>query len=817
MLRSVRVQMIVVFLAIHSLCCFTVVTAWGAGKATPAAENAADAAAPLLLPSLADVVYQAGALKQRLAALESKPSTSLDLKRFEAQLKRADAEANRRQEQLKAFNDQDLQSYQNLAAFKGDVRSEAEAVKLVVAALNNRIRAVEFQRRRWQVDQERWGQWQSMLESDLGMPSVASAFKQANRNIDAALSQLSEQLEPLLVVQLQAAEVATKLNLLTEQSDAKMDQQRGRLFYGGMPSMLSAAYLQQLIDLVHEPSRLIRQPPAVDSIYFMERKWVFGVQALIIAVLIALLRRNRTRLQAHPQHRILAKRPLSLSLFFSFFVLSLYFGTPPPLWYMLLLTIFGVATARFAVTVVEDAWIKRAVSGIVTMMIVMQAMLLFDVPVALIRLVVLMWCLIVAAWGLLLHRRATTTGKPAIQQWFARAIVVLMTVVALSNVIGYGAFAHQVMNTVIRSLIVLIMGWAMNRLVRVVIDLGVASLPMARFAFLKRSADSILQRTILFADIVILLFVVANLLVAWDLFDLPIEALQAFFAFGVTIGEQRITIGLIATASLMLYGAFVVSWTLQALLMENVLSRRQMDAGARISIMRLLHYALVTVGFLITISVLGVELKNITIIGGALGVGIGFGMQAIVNNFVSGLIMLFERPIKVGDVIQLSDGQQGRVLNLGLRATTVQTFDRAEIVVPNGDLIANQVTNWTLGDRTMRLAIPVGVAYGSDVEKVMRVLMEVATDNERVLQEPQPVVLFLNFGGSSLDFELRPWIADFNDRRLIQSAIISEIDRRFRIENIEIPFPQRDLHLRSVDETAGKGLKGGFNRHDRER
>jgi small-conductance mechanosensitive channel len=205
---------------------------------------------------------------------------------------------------------------------------------------------------------------------------------------------------------------------------------------------------------------------------------------------------------------------------------------------------------------------------------------------------------------------------------------------------------------------------------------------------------------------------------------------------------------------------------------------------------------------------MGFELKNITIIGGALGVGIGFGMQAIVNNFVSGLILLFERPIKVGDVIQLGDGQRGRVTNLGLRATTVQTFDKAEVVVPNGDLIASQVTNWTLGDRSMRLIIPVGVAYGSDVEAVIRVLMTVAEENERVLKEPKPMALFLNFGDSSLDFELRVWIADFNDRRIIQSDLIRQIDRCFREEEIEIPFPQRDLHLRSVDGSAAGELKG---------
>jgi potassium efflux system protein len=353
------------------------------------------------------------------------------------------------------------------------------------------------------------------------------------------------------------------------------------------------------------------------------------------------------------------------------------------------------------------------------------------------------------------------------------------------------------MDGAIRTAVLMLMGWTMIRLARVALEMGAESLPMEKLAFLRKNVNAILRRAIFVCNVSIVAFVAANMLTAWKLYAMPMEALQDFFTFGVTLGGQKITVGLVLAASAILYGAFVLSRGLQSLLMENVLSRRQMDTGARISIARLVHYAMVLVGFFIALSALGFELKNVTIIGGALGVGIGFGMQTIVNNFVCGLILLFERPIKVGDVIQLTDGQQGRVQNLGLRATIIQTFDRAEIVVPNSDLIASQVINWTLGDRNIRLIIPVGVAYGSDVETVMRVLTEVATQNRRVLKDPQPMVLFLNFGESSLDFQLRVWIEDFNDRRIIQSELIMEIDRRFRTEGVEIPFPQRDVHLRS--------------------
>jgi small-conductance mechanosensitive channel len=198
-------------------------------------------------------------------------------------------------------------------------------------------------------------------------------------------------------------------------------------------------------------------------------------------------------------------------------------------------------------------------------------------------------------------------------------------------------------------------------------------------------------------------------------------------------------------------------------------------------------------------------MKNITIIGGALGIGIGFGLQTIVSNFVSGLILLIERPLKVGDTIQLGD-QWGRVKKLGLRSTIIQTFDQAEMVVPNADLIAGQVTNWTLADRRVRLVLPIGVAYGSDITLVMKTLIACATEESKVLSDPKPQVLFSAFGASSLDFELRVWIADFDDRRVVQSNLFVNIDRKFRELNIEIPFPQSDLHLRSIDDTAVSSL-----------
>jgi len=219
---------------------------------------------------------------------------------------------------------------------------------------------------------------------------------------------------------------------------------------------------------------------------------------------------------------------------------------------------------------------------------------------------------------------------------------------------------------------------------------------------------------------------------------------------------------------------------------------------------RLVHYAIVAAGFFFAVGALGVDFKNITILAGAFSIGIGFGLQNIVNNFVSGLILLFERPIKVDDVVMI-DGEWARIKKLGLRATIVQTFGGSDVIVPNSDLVSTRVINWTLSNRLMRLAIPVGVAYGSDVPRVMRTLQEVGEAHPKVSEDPEPQVMFLSFGGSSLDFELRAWV-EVDDFVRIRSDLHQEVDRRFREEGIEIAFPQHDLHLRTVDEPARRAL-----------
>jgi potassium efflux system protein len=213
-------------------------------------------------------------------------------------------------------------------------------------------------------------------------------------------------------------------------------------------------------------------------------------------------------------------------------------------------------------------------------------------------------------------------------------------------------------------------------------------------------------------------------------------------------------------------------------------------------------YIMFVIAALVALSVAGFDFSNIAIIAGALSVGIGFGLQNIVNNFVSGLILLFERPVRKGDWIQVGT-TEGYVQDIRIRSTRILTFDRSDVIVPNSEMISNQVTNFMLGDIRGRAIIKVGVAYGSDTEKVRYILMQVAEENELVVKDgssPRPAVLFRGFGDSSLDFELRVHLYDVDRRLSTISDINFAIDKAFREEGIEIPFPQRDVHVKTLPD-----------------
>jgi potassium efflux system protein len=284
------------------------------------------------------------------------------------------------------------------------------------------------------------------------------------------------------------------------------------------------------------------------------------------------------------------------------------------------------------------------------------------------------------------------------------------------------------------------------------------------------------------------------------------ELLSAVVTSEIAIGSVAVSLGDVLLFAGVVAAAFFLSRFVRFVLEEDVFPRVVLRRGVSNAIATTVHYSILLGGFLLAVAAAGMDLSNVTLLAGAFGVGIGFGLQNVVNNFVSGLILLFERPIQVGDTIEVVGGLLGEVRRIGPRSSTVRTFDGAEVIVPNGMLISDQVVNWTLSDRRRRVAVTVGVRYGTDPERVLELLREVARENETVLDDPEPLAIFSGFGDSSLDFELRCWIPRFEEGFTMRTQLLTAVNARLREAGIEIPFPQRDLHLRSVDDPAVQAL-----------
>jgi small-conductance mechanosensitive channel len=243
---------------------------------------------------------------------------------------------------------------------------------------------------------------------------------------------------------------------------------------------------------------------------------------------------------------------------------------------------------------------------------------------------------------------------------------------------------------------------------------------------------------------------------------------------------------------------------MQRALRERILPETQIDVGLQHSLTAGFGYVGFTLAAMLGISALGLDLSNIALIAGALSVGIGFGLQTIVSNFVAGLTLLIERPIKVGDWIVVGD-QEGIVKRIQVRATEIETFQRNSVIVPNSEFLVSNVINRTQKDSVGRIELPIGVAYGSDTAKVEEILLGVARDNPKIAQWPEPFVLFQNFGDYSLDFELRCYCQNVFDTIRGGSELRFAIDKAFREEGIEIPFPQRDVNIKGIEKLIPPG------------
>ncbi len=740
---------------------------------------------------------------KNLVDLKNRLGEIVDPEKYQEQLVEISRQIDRLKWQIQmAKTDPDM-PYEQLSIFDLKLRRKELALKKIAAPLTKSIQLLS----RWEVDwsgeKKELGEWQRAISQDTTFAMVRNNIDTLTKATVGALNLIDNALHPAIATGQEVSKLQVRTYALSISVGKLIKERKEKGVEQTMPSFFSVDFFQlfgvNIFQITFERAKKAFQDIvriAADHVYFL----VFNFIALFF---LAVGIKYSTRfVEPSKKWYFFAQKPVSVAFFFlSLLYLIFHSALAGTLINLeIILQIFVSITVILLMNIFigytsTELWLLRSFAFllIVTWLfrIINLPTLLMQFFIATLSLVMFFYCLW-QSWYLQRQK------KKKVRVFFLRLVSISFAVTFFGMILGYEPFARYIFTS-------LLIGVVAARVVFLIYFLAIAAVEIILLQIPSKLVHdnrfAIVNRLIPVVGLCSVLLYVFILLKEWHVYPTQEAAANALLSMGVMVGGFEISPRTILLAVGTVYAVYMFSRAIQKSLLDSIFPKYKVDLGVQLSMVRLIHYSVLVIGFIILLNLLGFELTKLTIIGGALGVGIGFGLQAIVNNFASGLILLFERPIKVGDTVQIGD-DLGEVKKLGLRATVVSTFDNAEIVIPNSDLITAPVTNWTLSGRNARLKVPVGVAYGTDIQNVIEILMRCADENVQVLTQPRPEALFLAFGASSLDIELRVWIADFSSRVKILSDLNQEIESEFSQAGIEIPFPQSDLHIRSIDDQA---------------
>ncbi len=377
--------------------------------------------------------------------------------------------------------------------------------------------------------------------------------------------------------------------------------------------------------------------------------------------------------------------------------------------------------------------------------------------------------------------------------------MLLLFISLIGNTFGYVSIAVLLSNTVVNAIITGIIFTLLSMILDSIVTVALQSKFFQKSNIVSENTASLTKSINSILGIIIIGFWINSIIASMGFSDQFWSWLGGALNSSWKIGTTTISMGAILGVIIVIVITTIVIRINNALLGKEIFPRIRLPRGVPGAITMITRYIIVAFGFYFVLSVAGIDLGKFGLIAGALGVGIGFGLQNIVFNFIAGLVLAFERPFQVGDVIEI-DQLLGFVTSIGVRSSTIKTYDGSEVIVPNGNLISNDVINWTLSDRKKRREVPVSVAYGSNPHEVLEILSRVAGEHPNVLESPAPWATFEGFGESSLDFKIRFWVA-LDIGMTVKSEVAMNIYDALEEAGIDIPFPQQDVYIKSLDDS----------------
>ena len=685
-----------------------------------------------------------------------------------------------------------------LLEFKENIEQQSSQVEDQLRILSERINQLTNLRRQWKEREQYWQQWQKQLAANQ-QKIPAEILQKVHSTISKTLKKLDDATAPWLKSQELLLAHHGQVLALQKQFDQALAERKNKIFKRNDRGLFSKSFLTELRSVQwgrEERSNFALM--GLDTDFLRQNVGLIFLQFLVAGLLWGAILRYRRQLQETSEWSFFCNHPLATGFFAAVPLLSLFYEAAPPLW-QLLQGVLGVFSATILVSATVENPRRRTVVYLVATIFTLSLVLkIIAFPTTYYRLYLVLLSLLGTPWLWWYGQRNRRARKQmTVFTAYLRFSATLMFVALFAQISGYATLGTLLIEATIETVIVVLFVNMAHRLVEGAVGY-LLDLPLLKERlFFQRHGGELKLRVKRVFKVVVTSYALVYLLTVWGVFDSVAEAIDTMLGFKLTVSDIHFSVQMALLIGLVLYLSLLISWLVQAILDDHYFPRQEFDRGVRDAIKKLLHYSLVLIGFLLAASLAGIELKNFAVLAGAFGIGIGFGLQDIVNNFVSGLILLFERPVKVGDGVMI-DGEYGSVTKIGMRSTVVETLDQAEVIVPNSHMISQKVTNLTLSTRRVRLVVPVGVAYGSNLELVLRILHEAGEQHPEVLDQPKPSPIFVQFGESSLDFELRVWIGNVDLRPRVKSELLLYIDKSFRETGVEIPFPQRDLHMRTI-------------------
>jgi small-conductance mechanosensitive channel len=651
--------------------------------------------------------------------------------------------------------------------------------------------------------------------------------------IDAVVGELAKGAEQvvalrdrLVVLQAQTARQLAVTDEVLARLDQLKTQQVGRLGVRGAAPLWQGWLDEQARGAASgRIEREARNELRFSAYFLMKHPYFIPIHVMLFTALAMLLRRIRTRTAVWKREGVevrdqLAVLDLPYSVAFVLTTTPLLFdsGGIPRSLLNLLGTLFVVPVLRIANRFLAPA-LLRLVYVLVSLRIVERLLELVS-PSQLVEqtllCVTLMAGLLLLAWSVRLPqpggaRSSTADGSRRSGLRAAVGLIAADFAVALvAAVLGYLQLARLLFDIPLWMSNATLLFYTAARVVLGLWAVLLEATPLASLRMVETHRELIARRS---RSVVVVLAVAGWLLALRNNFafaGFTGGSLEKMAAASAHFGSVTISVGELVAALVTVWASVLLSRFIRFVLEEELFPRVHLAEGVPYALSMLTHYTILAAGMLLGLATLGFDPSRLTVIVGALGVGIGFGLQTIVNNLSSGLILLFERPIKVGDTVQVG-AVTGEVKRIGPRSSTVRTGDGAEMIVPNATLVSETVTNWTLSDHSRRFELSVGVAYGTDTARVMTILKDTATAHADVLRDPGPVALFTGFGESSLDFQLKAWVGDGSRLSTVKSEVGLALCNAFDVAGIEIPFPQRQVHIAETKEPqSGADRAGGL-------